>query len=162
MEYFPLYETHKHTYIQLYNNFSKDLVKIVEDNFQDIINFYCMCIRPVLEHSSPVFHHTLPMYLSNNLDRVQKCAISLILLGCSYETTFKQYKLDILYNIRSMLCHKLFDSLASDVHLLKLLPQTHTTKYNLRCTWKYNLPLFHTERFKRSFIPQTCMLSDLK
>ena len=30
----------------------------------DIVNFYCTCIRPVLEYCSPVFHHALPLYLS--------------------------------------------------------------------------------------------------
>ena len=123
----------------------------------EILNFYCTCIRPVLEYSSPVFHHTLPMYLSI---RVQKRAIRLILPGGSYETTFAQYKGDTLYRRRSMLCHKLFDSLVSDVRLLKLLPQTHSTTYNLRCTRKYNLPRFRTERFKGSLTAQMCTLSD--
>ena len=33
----------------------------------DILNFYCTCVRPVLEYCAPVFHHSLPApYLSSH------------------------------------------------------------------------------------------------
>ena len=38
----------------------------------DIIKFYCNTIRPVLEYASPAFHHALPAYLNDDLERVQK------------------------------------------------------------------------------------------
>ena len=36
----------------------------------DILNFYCTCVRPVLEYCAPVFHHSLPAYLCNDIERV--------------------------------------------------------------------------------------------
>ena len=39
----------------------------------NIVNFYCTVIRPpVLEYCAPVFHHALPVYLSDDLERIQK------------------------------------------------------------------------------------------
>ena len=37
-----------------------------------IRNFFCTCIRPLLEYCSQVFHHSLPNYLSEDLESVQK------------------------------------------------------------------------------------------
>ena len=34
----------------------------------DIANFYCTAIRPVLEYCSPVFHHSPPEYLGEDLE----------------------------------------------------------------------------------------------
>ena len=39
---------------------------------------YIACIRSILEYSSPVFHRTLPSYLSQDLERLQKCAMKII------------------------------------------------------------------------------------
>ena len=44
----------------------------------DIFNFYCTCIRPTLEYASQVFHHSLPKYLSDDLERVQKRSLAII------------------------------------------------------------------------------------
>ena len=38
---------------------------------KDIVNFYCTCIRPTLECASQVVHHSLPKYLSDDIERVQ-------------------------------------------------------------------------------------------
>ena len=34
----------------------------------DLVQFYCMCIRPVVEYASPVFHYALPASLNDELD----------------------------------------------------------------------------------------------
>ena len=41
----------------------------------DIRNFFCTCIRPLLEYCSQVFHHSLPKYLCDDLENVQKRAL---------------------------------------------------------------------------------------
>ena len=41
---------------------------------------YTACIRPVLEYACPVFHHSLPQYLSNEMERLQKRALRIIQL----------------------------------------------------------------------------------
>ena len=43
----------------------------------DIRNFFCTCIRPLLEYCSQVFRHSLPIYLCEDLENVQKRALPL-------------------------------------------------------------------------------------
>ena len=38
----------------------------------DIVTFYCICVRPVLEYSCQVYHYALPVYLSDAIERVQR------------------------------------------------------------------------------------------
>ena len=45
---------------------------------KDMLLFYTTCIRPVLEYACPVFHHSLPQYLSNEMERLQKRALRII------------------------------------------------------------------------------------
>ena len=53
-------------------------------NPHDIISFYCTVVRPVLEYFSPIFHHAVPEYLINDIERVQKRALTIISPDCSY------------------------------------------------------------------------------
>lgn len=54
------------------------LLKRANVPLSDIVNFYCTMIRPVLEYCAPVFHHALPQYLSDDIEGVQKRALSII------------------------------------------------------------------------------------
>ena len=47
---------------------------------EDIIRFYCTCIRPVHEYCAPVFYHSLSKYLNDDLERVHSktCAVYFI------------------------------------------------------------------------------------
>ena len=51
----------------------------------DILNFYCACIRQVLEYCCQVYHYGLPCYLSNAIERVQKRVMSIIYPNLSYD-----------------------------------------------------------------------------
>jgi hypothetical protein len=57
-------------------------------------------MRPVLEYCAPVFHHmhALPVYLCDDLERIQKRALSIISPGLSY--TDNLMKLNILSSLR--------------------------------------------------------------
>ena len=50
----------------------------------DIINFYCTTIRPVLENCAQIFHHVLPAYLSDTIERIQRRTLSIISPELSY------------------------------------------------------------------------------
>ena len=86
------------------------------------VNFYCTTIRPVLEYCAPVFHHTLPAYLNEDIET--------------------------LYDRRNGLCKQLFDSITINPghKLYHLLPPRKQSSYNLRCQKLYNLPHSNTER----------------
>ena len=47
----------------------------------DILKFYCTCMRPVLEYSAPVFHNSLPGYLSNEMNAFKNERYQSSLLG---------------------------------------------------------------------------------
>ena len=58
-----------------------------------IVNFYSMVIRPVLEYCSPIFHHILPEYLSEDLERFQKRGLFIISPEESYNQCLDSFGL---------------------------------------------------------------------
>jgi hypothetical protein len=52
---------------------------------KDLLLFYVTCIRPVAEYACEVFHDSLPKYLYDDLEKLQKRACRIILPGHSYE-----------------------------------------------------------------------------
>ena len=48
------------------------LLKGADVNVDDVLNFYCAVIRPVLEYCTQAFHLSLPKYLAEELEVVQK------------------------------------------------------------------------------------------
>ena len=121
----------------------------------DIVNFYCTCIRPTLEYGAEVYHHSLPKYLGNELERVQRRSLAIIFPGKECNQTLQLSGLKSSYDRRQDLCKRLFQSVAKDVShkLHKFLPLKNEPMYNLRHKRAYNLPLIHTKRFQNTFIP---------
>ena len=50
----------------------------------DLVLFYCSVIRSVLEYACQVFHCNLPLYLSDEIERIQRRALRIIFPVCSY------------------------------------------------------------------------------
>ena len=53
-------------------------LKRAKVSISDMVNFYCSCIRSLVEYASPVFHYALPKYLSDDIERIQKRALTII------------------------------------------------------------------------------------
>ena len=49
-----------------------------------LVRFYCSVIRSILEYACQVFHCNLPLYLSEEIERIQCCALRVIFPDCSY------------------------------------------------------------------------------
>ena len=62
----------------------------------DIVTFYYTCFRPVVEYSSPVFHHGLPKYLSDDIEGVEKRALKIISPSMSYTDNLNRFNLQYL------------------------------------------------------------------
>lgn len=131
--------------------------------------FFLSCLFPiVLLAFSPlcsprcplVFDHALPKYLSNDIERVQKRALSIILPDCSYSLCLSNHNLDTLQSRREEHCSKLFDSISNDHKLSHLFPTNHVNHYNPRRIRKYDLLSVRTKRFQRSFILSMCRLAN--
>jgi hypothetical protein len=95
-----------------------------------IVNFYCTCTRPTLEYASQVFHHSLPKYLSDDLERVQKRSFAIIYRGQPYSESLQQSGINSLSVQRQTLCEKLFLKISTDSghKLHALLPPKHHAK----------------------------------
>ena len=119
---------------------------------EDILNFYCGCIRPVLEYCAPIFHHSLPAYLSDDIVHVKR-ALSIINPYASYEENLSFFSLSTLRERRSSLCEKLLNSIMFDTShkLFQFLPKQNVNKYNLRRPRHFQPFTARTNRFKNSF-----------
>ena len=76
---------------------------------RELVQFFC--IHPISEYARPVFHDSLPKYLSNDFERVQKPAMHIIFTFCSYRESLVESGLIKL----SDLCQELVDKLFKDV-----------------------------------------------
>jgi hypothetical protein len=121
----------------------------------DIVNCYCTCITPTLEFVLQVFYHSLPKYLSDDLERVQKRSLAIIYRGLPYSESLRQSGLKSLSVRRQTLCEKLFLKIStdSDHKLHELLPPKHQAKDNLRYQRLHDLPMTNTNRFRNTFLP---------
>ena len=82
---------------------------------KDMLLFYTTCIRPVLEYACPVFHNSLPQYLSNEMERLQKSALRIIRQpDLSYAEALVALDITSLYERRQALSKALFDQIVRD------------------------------------------------
>ena len=131
------------------------LLKRARVPIYDIVSFYSTCIRPVLEYCAPVFHHALPAYLSDKLERVQKRTLSMISPNdMSYHERLSLCNLETLKDRRIELCNNFFDSIMSEpCHKLShLFPDLNEPHYCLRNQRQFKRPVILTKRYMNIFI----------
>ena len=94
----------------------------------ELVLFYVTCIRPVLEYASPAFHRSLPNYISDDLERIQSRALSIIYPDLSYRVALETAGLLKLHERREKISTDLFDEIVCDpTHRLhSLLPKGRT------------------------------------
>ena len=99
-----------------------------------------------------MFHHALPGYLSEDLERLQKRALRIIYPGMSYNQALEVSGLPTLFKRREEISSKLFNEVVGDPEhtLHKLLPPKNPANYSLRRNRDFALPL--TDRCKNSFM----------
>ena len=126
---------------------------------EDIIRFYCTCIRPVLKYCAPVFHHSLSKYLNDDLERVQKRVLSILSPGNSYQYNLVKFQLPTLQR-RQDLCNNEFTRITCDkTHkLYNLLPPGHQPKYDFRYKLTFKVVRSKTMHYQKTFIPMMCSL----
>ena len=121
---------------------------------QDLALFYVSCSRSVVDYAIPAFYHSLPQYLKNQLVRLEKRAISIIMPGTDYHTALERLGVKPMKEHHEHLCDKLFQSVMSDPNhkINNLLPARRNPNYNLRNRRNFNIPRAHTNRTMNSFI----------
>ena len=99
----------------------------------DLLREYVSVIRPVLEYACPVWHTSLPMYLSDNIETIQMRCLRTIFHGHSYDEARSISNLPTLFERRTKLCQSYFRKMHNADHKLnKLLPNQRNISYDLR------------------------------
>ncbi|RMX37904.1 hypothetical protein pdam_00007045, partial [Pocillopora damicornis] len=110
--------------------------------------------RSVLEYACQVFHSSLPYYLSEELERIQKRALRIIFPYASYNSALKEAGIPSLYDRRASLSSDLFNDIVLDINhkLAGLLPPKAEHHRQLRSNRKFYVPVCKTDRLKKSLI----------
>ena len=123
-------------------------------NQADLVTIYISVVRPVVEYACPVWHTNLPIYLSDNIEMIQKRAVREIFPGMCYVDILNHINLSTLKERRDYLCKKYFINMQARSHKVNcLLPKKRLVDYNLRHGNMYPLTVTRTNRFKNSLIP---------
>ena len=134
------------------------LLKRAKVLVRDIISFYLICIRPLLEYCARLYHHALPDYLSDDMERVQKRALSIISPGLSYLANLSLFNLNSLKDRRTEQCNKFFEPIVSNTEhkLHHFLPLKNYITYNHINQRQSVNPVMRTKRFSQTYLPAIC------
>ena len=126
---------------------------------KDLITIYTALIRSLLEYCCVVWHHALPSYLSQELERIEKRALKIIVPAFSYSEALQFLNLRTLDERRSELYVKTVEKISRGGPLVKALPITsqHMHHYQTRGANKYILSKCRTEKLRRSFFPSASL-----
>ena len=86
-----------------------------------LVKVYCTCVRPILEYACEVWHNNLPVYLSNQVEQIQKRALRIIFPSLTYDQAMLTANLPSLHDRRSTLCNRLFHDMLDPTHKLNSL-----------------------------------------
>ena len=121
----------------------------------ELKNVYVLFIRSLLEQSATVWHSSLTQENSDDLERVQKSAIKVI-MGASYRSYMKSLEtldLETLSQRRENLCLKFAQSCVKNPNLHDIFPKNiKTHNMETRKQEIYKVENANTERNKNSAI----------
>ena len=120
-----------------------------------LVRVFNTCIRPILEYACVVWHHSLPKYLSDQIERIQRRALRIIFPDCCYDTAMARAGVVPLFIRRETICKRLFERMRTDEShkLHSLVPSNRDTEYSLRGgNNKLSIPRCRTNRYANSFI----------
>ena len=127
-----------------------------DKNREHLKQIYKTFIRSNLEFSSNVWHSGLTKENKQDLERVQKAALRVILGGeyLNYENALRMTKLESLEERRKLISLKFAKSCLKNENFSKLFPLRKIKHaMNVRKPDKYVVANANTERYKRSTIP---------
>ena len=117
----------------------------------DIIHFFNIKIRSILESNCPVYHSMITKEQSDDIERLQKILLRIILKDnyISYHLACKHLNIQTLEQRRSDLCLK-FALKISENPKFKDFFQPNTNTNNFRNQEKYFVPFAKSSRYKNS------------
>ena len=125
-------------------------------NKQDLLHIYKTFIRSRLEFSSVVWHSRLSKKNENDIERVQKSAVKIIMKDnySDYKNGLKTLGIETLFERREKLCLKFAKKCLKIENFRKLFPlKKKVHDMEKRKVEKYFIKNVNTERFRNSAIP---------
>ena len=116
---------------------------------------YILFIRSLLDYCSVVWHSTITVEEINDLERVQKCAMRII-LGKNYhshENALVKLNLEKLKDRRQSLCLEFAKKCVNNPKTKNWFPKTPKNEHNLRKQEEFIVTYANNERFRMSSIP---------
>ena len=125
---------------------------------KELVLFFTTCIRPLTEYACQMYHNSLPNYLRDDLERLQKRAMRIIFGDISYSESLERVQLPTLFNRRKELTTQYFEKIACNPNhrLYNILPEKNVNNYELRNNRTFVRPKFKTKRAQTSFINFYC------
>ena len=125
----------------------------------ELILFHTSCIRSVRTYASPAFLYVLPLYLKEDLENVEKRALSIICPVPTYREALELSNIMSINYYMASLCKKTFLSIANGLahRLHNMLQSSGPSCYNLLCKRRFAIPKCKTERFKNTFLVRSCI-----
>ena len=122
---------------------------------EDLITIYILYVRSILEQSCQVWHSSLTLENFQDLERVQKNALKIILQQdyISYSNALDETGLTSLFERRSKLCLKFAKASLKHPEMSKMFPLNDAENLNTRFREKFKVTKANTERLKNSAIP---------
>ena len=122
---------------------------------KDLITIYIIFMRSVLEYCAVVWHSSLTLEQSQDIERVQKVAIRTILksFDIEYSDALEKVKLERLDKRREQLCLKFAVQCTKSEKNKDMFPLQPATNHCIRRSEKYIVPMALTDRYKNSSIP---------
>ena len=119
---------------------------------KDLVLIYILFIRSKLEYCSEVWHSTITQEEIQDLDRVQKCAVRVIMGEDyeGYEEALLSLELEDLSIRRENMCLSFAKKCLSNSLTKAWFPKNPQGVYYLRNPETFDIMLAHTERFKQS------------
>ena len=125
-------------------------------NLQDLLVIYKCFVRSKLEQSASVWHSSLSKNNEDDLERVQKSALKVILKNKyrDYNSALKQLNIESLFDRRESLCLKFARKGLKLEQFKKMFPiQKPLHNMEKRNTDKFLVNSARTERYFKSTIP---------
>ena len=125
-------------------------------NQEELKNIYILFVRSILEQSCVVWHSSLTIEDSNDLERVQKSAIKIILKEEyeEYEPGLQKLNIQSLHERRITLCENFAINTSKHETLHTMFPRNENkATLEPRNTESFKVNMALTERYKKSSIP---------
>ena len=128
-----------------------------------LVKAYCTCVRPILEYACEVWHNNLPVYLSNQVEQIQKRALRIIFPSLTYDQAMLTANIPSFHVHRSTLCNHLSQQMLDPSHKLNsLVPPHRVNVCNLCRNRPLKVPVCRTDRFHKSSVPSAATIYDQK